>query len=51
MPKSKVKPSVQTQFVFDAMAAEEQKTEKNLEKLQESIHMICSKLETQDAAQ
>jgi hypothetical protein len=33
------------------MAAEEQKTEKRLEKMQESIDLTCSKLEAQDAAQ
>lgn len=49
MPKAK--PSVQTQFVMDAMAAEEQNIEKCLEKMQESIDRICSKLEAQDAAQ
>jgi hypothetical protein len=38
--KSKIKPSVQTQFVLDAMVAEEQKTDKRLDKMQESIDLI-----------
>jgi hypothetical protein len=42
---------VQTQFVLDAMAAEEQKMEKHLEKMHESINLICSKLQAHDAAQ
>jgi methyl-accepting chemotaxis protein len=53
MPKSKSKaePSVQTQFVLDAMAEAEQKMKLCLEKMQERIDLICSKLEAQDAVQ
>jgi hypothetical protein len=43
--KSKAKPSVQTQFMLDAMVEEGQKTEKHLEKMHEWIDLICSKLE------
>jgi hypothetical protein len=49
--KSKIKPSVQTQFVLDAMVAEEQKMKKRLDKMHESIDLICSKLEAHDVAQ
>jgi hypothetical protein len=42
---------VQTQFVLDAMVAEEQKMKKRLDKMHESIDLICSKLEAHDVAQ
>jgi methyl-accepting chemotaxis protein len=50
-PKSKAKPSVQTQFVLEAIAEAEKKTEMCLEMMQDRIDSIYSKLEAQDAVQ
>jgi septation ring formation regulator EzrA len=52
-PRSKalVKPSQQTQFVLDVMAEASSSVEKRLERVQESVDLLFTKMEAQEAAQ
>jgi hypothetical protein len=44
-PKGKAKPSIQTQFVLDAMESNAKKEEIRWEKMQERVNLLFSKLE------